>query len=842
MVEFDVETTGFQPYSGHKAFLYVFHDGETTEALTDDKREEIQAWFDRAAVDPEGVRAWNSKFDRSFAEAAGFTVPPDGKWHDGMLVAQAMDERRSVALKAVAVQLFGEDSDELQKQVKDWLNKENARRRKEAKDNGTEFEPCNYSDVPMDLMEPYAKEDVILTRKIGNVYDPKIEALPDLKRCYEFERKAMDALYAVEKRGLPASAEDYRMLELEAIENLERLEDRCVKLAGDPEFNTQSSREVLEALKRRGADMSYMETKEGKIVSADADNLRAVDDELAQAVLDFRAEAKVLSTYVRPMLGRHYVSAVNSFKEGFIAPDGRIHATYRQVGARTGRMSCADPNMQNQPRDDLRLRYCIRAEPGMKLIACDLSNIEMVLFAAYAGEGRLLETLRAGGDLHTLTAQMIGFRDRARPGGVFESARQQGKVYNFCVPMDTEILTKRGWLSHNEVREGDYTIGYNAKTRKSEWTRINGVHKFGESPLVKMSSGSWSAVCTPNHRWVTEKMRKPEIQALTPADELTSEHRLILSAPLESDSSYDIPRLNGMKRDGNWTERVLSMSSEQRRAWLAGFALGEGCCVSGDTWQVFQNQGDLADAAELAIYLEGYRATGGIHHFKGGNVPHQRIRAARPNITGQRLVQSPVESAPVWCVTTDLETWTMRQPGGQIMLTGNTRIYGGGIRSIRKYFRVDTNTARLYKRRYDDAYPEVVRLNARIEAALYQRGYVQDSIISGRRFRCDPRKEAYKATNYLVQGTAAALLKEALIKLHSDGVPVVALVHDEVVAHVEEKDAREVKELIIKRLTENEAINEIVPIRAEGDIIDHWSDAKPNKDGSLFVPNWRKEA
>ena len=84
-----------------------------------------------------------------------------------------------------------------------------------------------------------------------------------------------------------------------------------------------------------------------------------------------------------------------------------------------------------QPRDDLRLRYNICADEGDTLVACDLSNIEMVLFAAFTGEGRLLNAVRNGEDLHMLTARMLGFKDRARPGGIYESARQQGKTYNF---------------------------------------------------------------------------------------------------------------------------------------------------------------------------------------------------------------------------------------------------------------------------------------------------------------------------------------------------------------------------------------------------------------------------
>jgi DNA polymerase I-like protein with 3'-5' exonuclease and polymerase domains len=658
-VEFDVETTGLQPWSENvEAFLWIFSsepDCSDAEAIIywpsegPDASEEqaaaherIQWWFDKA-VETGAIRAHNAKFDRAFAESAGcFDVPGDGLWHDSMLVAHVMDERRSVALKSIASQLLGDEAAAPQKALKDWLNTENRRRQKEARDNGAEeYERANYSHVPMDIMEPYAIEDVVLTRKISDVYAPRLEQMPDLLGTYEFERKAMDALFAIEKRGLPAQQSEYRKLEQEVINNLIVLEQRVAELAAqaDPvvyakelagekwgkeggpfvevdesgmattwrggaatidSFNSKSTPQVLACLKARGADMSFMSEKNGKL-SADAENLRAVDDELAAAILEFRSEFKVLSTYVRPMIGRSYVSAMNVYKEPFIAEDSRIHATYRQVGARTGRMSCADPNMQNQPRDDLRLRYNIVADPGYALVACDLSNIEMVLFAAYCGEGRLLDAVRAQEDLHVLTARMLGLRDRKRPGGGIETARQLGKTYNF------------------------------------------------------------------------------------------------------------------------------------------------------------------------------------------------------------------------------------------------SRIYGGGLRTIKRSFRCSMDDARLLKRRFDDAYPEVSRLQNRIEFSLHDNGYIQDKLISGRRFRVDPR-DAYKATNYLVQGTAASLLKYAVIKLHEDGIPMVALVHDEVVAHVPVRDAQDVAKQIELRMTELPALQGVVPLSAEADIITRWSDAKPLKDEEgrayYFDPEW----
>jgi DNA polymerase-1 len=604
-IEFDVETTGLQPWSGaHYPFLFCFYDGRDAVAIpwapdAQQNGEEIQRWFNRA--NDTGIRAWNAKFDRGFGESAGFDLPGDGKWHDGMLTAHSIDERRSVALKAVASNLFGEEAADPQKLVKGFLTEERRRRKKAAAEAGTELIEPNYSDVPMEIMEPYALEDVILTRRVCDHYDSILDQQPEVTRTVEFEREVLDALYATEKRGLPARRDAYAKLENEVIENLETLEEKVIQLSGDPDFNANSTPQILEALRRRGADMSYMATEDKQIKSADAENLRAVDDELAAAILEFRSEYKVLSTYVRPMIGRSYVRAMRSWKEPFIAPDERIHANYRQVGARTGRMSCSDPNMQNQPRDDLRLRYNIQATEGNTLVTCDLSNIEMVLFAAYAGKGRMLEALKRGEDLHMLTAKMLGFKDRARPGGIYESARQQGKTYNF------------------------------------------------------------------------------------------------------------------------------------------------------------------------------------------------------------------------------------------------SRIYGGGLRTIRRSFRCSMDEARLLKRRFDEAYPEAVRLQRRIEYRLQDQGYISDQIISGRRFHVDSR-DAYKGTNYLVQGTAAALLKYALVQLHKDGVPVVALVHDEVLADVSVKDAEEVRHLIVKRLTEHEALNEVVPLRADGDIVQHWSDAKPLKDDSgreyLFTPRW----
>lgn len=87
-----------------------------------------------------------------------------------------------------------------------------------------------------------------------------------------------------------------------------------------------------------------------------------------------------------------------------------------------------------------------------------------------------------------------------------ESANNPAAVNNWdCVPVDYQILTKRGWLKHNEVEVGDYTIGYNLSTGRSEWTEINRIVQYDDAPLVRLKNSRWEALSTPNHKWISQR-------------------------------------------------------------------------------------------------------------------------------------------------------------------------------------------------------------------------------------------------------------------------------------------------------------------------------------------------
>ena len=326
-----------------------------------------------------------------------------------------------------------------------------------------------------------------------------------------------------------------------------------------------------------------------------------------------------------------------------------------------------------------------------------------------------------------------------------------------CVDLDTMILTRRGWLSHDEVRVGDETIGYDPHTGLSRWTRITDVHHYGPTQLYVFGTSRWRARSTGNHRWLTDTMVNdmPVERKFVQLDEFQGRRtRVVTAVPFESDRKLDITpeeaavlgwlagdgwRVKARRyrnargraksvpetwhgvtcRDKRWEYfvallesgafdgkitpardrgrtreyrvsapyyrdlmrragikdirrdapgMVLAMSDEQRAAWTEALLNSDGHFGDGYT-QLSQNPGPVADAALIALYMGGHRVS---------ETRSRRVRSrastftlARPYV-GMRLgVVEPDGVESVWCVTTELGSWTARQDG-QVMLTGNS--------------------------------------------------------------------------------------------------------------------------------------------------------------------------
>ncbi len=189
------------------------------------------------------------------------------------------------------------------------------------------------------------------------------------------------------------------------------------------EFNINSPKQLGDVLFNKLNLPKPMKYGRGKTISTAVDVLEglAAEHEVPKLVLEYRQLSKLKSTYV------------DALPQMLNPATGRLHTTFGQTGTATGRLSSANPNLQNIPiRTELgrEIRAAFTAEPGHLLLAADYSQIELRLLAHFSGDPLLVEAFNRGDDIHTLTAsQVFG----VPPLMVTADHRRQAKVVNFGI-------------------------------------------------------------------------------------------------------------------------------------------------------------------------------------------------------------------------------------------------------------------------------------------------------------------------------------------------------------------------------------------------------------------------
>jgi DNA polymerase I len=176
--------------------------------------------------------------------------------------------------------------------------------------------------------------------------------------------------------------------------------------------------------------------------------------ELPRKVLDYRTRTKLLSTYLEAL-------------PRFINPQtGRLHSSFNQTGARTGRLSSSNPNLQNIPIGDafgLRIRSAFVAEKGWKLISADYSQIELRVLAHLSGDPRLIEAFRNDEDIHARTAQEIF----GVPAGLqTHEHRRMAKAINYGVIYGLSSFGLAGRTGTSKTEAQEYIDSYFARYPK----------------------------------------------------------------------------------------------------------------------------------------------------------------------------------------------------------------------------------------------------------------------------------------------------------------------------------------------------------------------------------------
>ena len=301
-----------------------------------------------------------------------------------------------------------------------------------------------FSQVSIETASTYAAEDADVTLRLHRTLWPAIEREPLLGRLYEdFEQPLVPVLLRMERRGVLIDREMLRRQGVELAKRAEELKAAAQAEAGT-EFNVDSPKQLQQILYEKMNLPVLRKTPTGQPSTAE-DVLEQLAESftLPQLILDYRSIAKLRSTYADKL-----PTQVN--------PDtGRVHTSYHQAVAQTGRLSSTDPNLQNIPirtPEGRRIRQAFIAPPGHVLLAADYSQIELRIMAHLSGDASLIAAFEADRDVHQATAAEVFGVPLSE---VSTDQRRSAKAINFGLiyGMSAFGLARQLGIGRNEAQQ-----------------------------------------------------------------------------------------------------------------------------------------------------------------------------------------------------------------------------------------------------------------------------------------------------------------------------------------------------------------------------------------------------
>ena len=411
VVAFDTETRGLDWFDpNQQAFIATWSvledDGKITDhiafhddyaSMTPTKGEPVQAFLD-ALQDADVIVAHNFSFDYNQVKATwGFDIIEDttagrnGQLVDTDLMSRVLlpdnqrDGRGGHGLKNLAVQFLDPSAANAEDDIKKMAKQSKIK----LKETGGYFETWRaYPEV----MEKYAKLDSNYTLRLYNKFKQMEASNPQAAKVIALEHACLPVLVRAEHTGVALDPEKVKELHEEYESIRDRTYTELVTELGDEALGGNGSEAaLLEALQMIGVPL-YRRTPTGNLAT-NAYALQEFEDDFPQirALQDWRTANKFLSTYINPMMGRE-----------------TVHCNFRQIGAWTGRMSCARPNMQNIPaRAGTEVREMFVPREGCSFVVADYDSIEIRILAHYLNDDGFKELIAAGHDPHAWMASMI---------------------------------------------------------------------------------------------------------------------------------------------------------------------------------------------------------------------------------------------------------------------------------------------------------------------------------------------------------------------------------------------------------------------------------------------------
>jgi DNA polymerase I len=461
---FDTETTGLDVFNDDLVGLsFCFTEGEAYYvSLPENKEEARQVLLEfRVIFESEQIEkiGQNIKFD--LLMLAQYGVELNGKLFDTMIahyliqpeLRHGMDYLAEIYLKYRTIHFEDIVGSKGKNQI-------------------------NIRTVELDKLCDYAAEDADITFRLKKILEKELEANSLSSLFYDIEMPLMKVLSIIERNGvrldIPALAESSTILTAE----MGVLEKEIHELAGG-EFNVSSPMQVGEVLfDRLQLDAKAKKTKTGQY-STSEDILEKLQSKhpIIGKILDYRGLKKLLSTYI------------DSLPQLVNPKTGKVHTSFNQTVAATGRLSSTNPNLQNIPIRDAQgkeIRKAFIPDDGCLFFSADYSQIELRIMAHLSGDKNMLEAFNSGHDIHTATAAKIY---KIPIEEVTSDMRRKAKTANFGIIYGISVFGLSDRLSIPRAEAKELIEGYFATYPDVKKYMDNAIQKAKEMGYVETLLG-----------------------------------------------------------------------------------------------------------------------------------------------------------------------------------------------------------------------------------------------------------------------------------------------------------------------------------------------------------------
>jgi DNA polymerase-1 len=512
---FDTETTSLDPMTakivgmsfsveaGSAAYLPLKHDYfDAPEQLNfAETLAKIKPILENDAIKKVGQ---NLKYDCHVLANHGVAL--NGITHDTMLQSYVFESHKTHGMDALAERHLGLQTIHFEDVA------------------GKGAKQVSFNQVTIETAAEYAAEDADITLQLHEAMYPQIAHDEKLSFIYnQIEMPSSACLFTIERNGVLIDADMLRAQSNEIGAKLVALENQAYELAGQP-FNLGSPKQLQEILFDKLGIKPTKKTPSGA-PSTDEDVLQelALDHPLPKVLLEYRGLAKLKSTYTDKL-------------PKMINPQtGRVHTSYNQAVAITGRLASSDPNLQNIPvrsAEGRRIREAFIAPHGAHIVSADYSQIELRIMAHLSQDAGMLQAFANNEDIHRATAAEIFGVERS---AVDNEQRRYAKVINFGLIYGMSAFGLAQNLNIERGAAASYIERY--------FARYPGVKAYMENTRAEAKQKGYVETYFGRRLWVPE-INSPNVQRRNGAE------RAAINAPMQG-TAADLIKL-AMIAVQNW--------------------------------------------------------------------------------------------------------------------------------------------------------------------------------------------------------------------------------------------------------------------------------------------------